>query len=565
MTTTLKLSRTPSASGSKRKKTQKLLADMQAEVAAARVRMLAKAEVDKDAEEIDLEDLVFGAKPSGVFDRLESGFNMANKRVNDDGHDVSAKDSDYEKEDDELFVIDRKRPAFKGAIIGESDDESNNGEESDHERLRNKNNQGKKEKAEFSLWEDSHDGGFEVDIISGPQRLRRLRETEEESSLSAVEYEARLRRQFVQLHPTPAWAKNPDATLAEANWEHSSTAAVLRSASSLIDRSIRKNLPSDELAMFRVKDANQTSPSAAVVQSCKFHPSAPVLLTAGWDRTLRLFHVDGKFNPKIQSVFFKDMPIHSADFTSDGKHVVVAGRRKFFYVYDVEAGQVEKISAIRGREEKSFERCIASPCGKFLAFTGRDGHIILVARHSKQWIANLKMNGSVRAIDFSKDGRWLYSIGGDGEVYQWDLNTRQCVHRFFDEGALKVNAIAVSPDNSFIATGSSAGIVNVYSASTAFESSRPTPSRVFMNLTTSISHLAFHPTSQALLFASRTKKDSMRIAHCPSLKVYPNWPTMNTPLGYVNSVDWSPGGGYLAIGNDKGKVLLYRATAFDEC
>ncbi|ORY53100.1 WD40 repeat-like protein, partial [Rhizoclosmatium globosum] len=340
---------------------------------------------------------------------------------------------------------------------------------------------------------------------------------------------------------------------------------VLRSTKAMIDRNMRIRLPKDHLDVFRMTDANNASPSQSVVQSCKFHPNAPVLLTAGLDKTLRLFHVDGKVNPKIQSVFLKDFPIHCADFNATGRQVILSSVKKFFYVYDVEAGQAERIDGIRGRDEDKFEKFIVSPCGKFIAFMGRDGYIILISAQSKQWIANLRMNGTCTAFDFTKDGRFLYSIGGDGEIYQWDLATRQCVHRFFDEGAVNVHNLAVSPDNSYIATGSNAGIVNVYSTSTALSTSNPTPSRSLMNLTTGISNLSFHPSSQALLLSSRLKKDSLKIAHCPTLNVFANWPTPSTPLGYVQSTAWSPGGGYLAIGNDKGTVLLYRATAFGAC
>ena len=46
--------------------------------------------------------------------------------------------------------------------------------------------------------------------------------------------------------------------------------------------------------------------------------------------------------------------------------------------------------------------------------------------------------------------------------------------------------------------------------------------------------------------------------HLPSLTVFSNWPTSRTPLRYVNTFDFSPNSGYLSIGNDKGKALLYR-------
>ncbi len=41
------------------------------------------------------------------------------------------------------------------------------------------------------------------------------------------------------------------------------------------------------------------------------------------------------------------------------------------------------------------------------------GYIILVHHHTKQWVANLKMNGTVHAAAFTSDGGQLYAIGGE--------------------------------------------------------------------------------------------------------------------------------------------------------
>ncbi|KAJ3414597.1 U3 snoRNP protein [Chytridiales sp. JEL 0842] len=526
--------------------------------------------LEKDDEEKELEDLLFGTDVDGS-SRLESVLRNANIAVSSDdiqggnGLVGASGDNDFELPDgEELFVIDKRKPRMLNPIGDEHGFDAD--ETADNQDAEDGSNS-----TPAPLWEDNDTEGTVVNIAEGAQRLRKLREAESEVNISIKEFEQRLRRQYEKLHPTPAWAvagsqSQSTASLAKKLFgKDSALSSVLRSSRSLIEKSTGRHLPSDSLEIYRVKDGNQMSPSAAVVQSCKFHPSAPVLLTAGLDKTLRLFHVDGKVNPKLQSVHFDDMPIQAADFTADGRQIVISGRRKFFYVFDVEAGTAQKVLGIQGRDEKSFEKHTASPCGRFLAFLGRDGYIILVSRHSKQWIANLRMNGSVRAIEFSKDGRFLFSVGSDGEIYQWDLSSRQCLHKFFDEGAMKVSTISVSPDNSYIATGSSAGIVNVYSSSSALKTDRPTPIKALMNLTTPITTLQFHPSSQGLLFASKFKKDALRVAHCPSLGVFPNWPTSGTPLSYVNSVDWSPGGGYLAMGNDKGKVLLYRLSTYEAC
>ena len=84
------------------------------------------------------------------------------------------------------------------------------------------------------------------------------------------------------------------------------------------------------------------------MQSVRFHPRSPILFTCGFDKTLRFFQIDGKFNTKIQSVYFKDMPIHSAEFTCNASQVIVTGRRNFFYLFDLESGEATKIWGIRG-------------------------------------------------------------------------------------------------------------------------------------------------------------------------------------------------------------------------
>ena len=77
----------------------------------------------------------------------------------------------------------------------------------------------------------------------------------------------------------------------------------------------------------------------------EFHPTAQVILTAGMDNTLGLFQIDGKQNPKIQSVFLEKFPISTAHFSRDGKEVILGSqRRKSFYHYDMIAGKVNQVS-----------------------------------------------------------------------------------------------------------------------------------------------------------------------------------------------------------------------------
>lgn len=48
-------------------------------------------------------------------------------------------------------------------------------------------------------------------------------------------------------------------------------------------------------------------------------------------------------------------------------------------------------------------------------------------------------------------------------VYVWDLRTQRCLQRYTDEGCLNGTSLATSPDGGLFATGSSSGVVNLYS------------------------------------------------------------------------------------------------------
>lgn len=319
-------------------------------------------------------------------------------------------------------------------------------------------------------------------------------------------------------------------------------------------------LQQGSLDICRMKDANQHSPSNAVVQSVQFHPNGQLLLTAGLDKTLHLFQVDGTTNAAVESVFLKDLPLLDAKFTLGGSRVLLAGPRPYFFSYDLEAGRVTKIPGLAGRKEKKLERVVVSQSGDRAVFLGSDGYMSVVSARSYEWIGNLKMNGSVKAAAFCEDDRYLLSTGSDGDIYKWDMRTRQCVFRHHDEGSLGNFALAASPDGKYYAAGSASGVVNVYD--NAGLTAPAKPRKALMQLTTQVDSLRFNPDSQILAMASRDVRDELKFVHLPSLTVFSNWPTARTPLHYVSAMDFSPSSGYFAVGNARGRVLLYRLTHY---
>lgn len=119
------------------------------------------------------------------------------------------------------------------------------------------------------------------------------------------------------------------------------------------------------------------------------------MLVAGLDKCLRFFQIDCKRNPKIQSIFVEDCPVHKASFLPDGSEVIQSGRRKFFYSFDLVKAAVSKTGPLNGRDEKSLENFEISPDSKTIAFVSNEGYILLISSKTKQLIGTLKMNGNV--------------------------------------------------------------------------------------------------------------------------------------------------------------------------
>jgi len=422
-------------------------------------------------------------------------------------------------------------------------------------------------------WEDPDEDQVQVNIVQCA-RLRKLRESEAEETLTGLEYERRLRQQHRKLNSRTAKWASPSTQLRGTADGGSLDSLITRAGGLLSSSSL---LPPGQLEATRLKDANHEEPAKSVIRSVEFHPRGQLLMAAGLDRRLRFFNIDGVENPRVQSVMLEDMPVHQAAFTGGGAQVIASGRRSFFYCLDLETAKIERVNGIFGREERSFEAFAASSASPVVAFFGRDGNIPLVSTSSRQSVGSLKMNGSVRAGAFSADGNDLLTSGSDGVIYLWDMRMQRCRQRYVDEGSTRGSALSVSPDGQTFASGSESGVVNVYQHSTATAQTNGSaggasdnpeaplalrPLRSLPHLTTNADSIAFNGDGQLLAIASRMKRDALRLVHLPSLTVFSNWPTSRTPLHYVHSVCFSPGGGYLAIGNAKGRVVLYRLHHF---
>ncbi|KAG8721686.1 hypothetical protein FRC08_011095 [Ceratobasidium sp. 394] len=364
-----------------------------------------------------------------------------------------------------------------------------------------------------AAWVDPDDNQLDISIASD-RRLRKLRNSAAEDTLSGREYESRLRRQFEKVHPVPEWAisrskrtRRPSRTSSshsdsEEEPTEDPTTGPIDVAAAPLDA-----LPPTELAVTRLRDANQAARSDGPVASIEFHPSArvPVLMVSGRTQP----------NAKVDT------------------------------------------------QDRACDVNAFSPDGRTLAIVGRQGRVRLLDWASVSVVGEIKAAATVRSVWWHADngasvtGGEMYTLDANAEICAWDTRTRRCLRRWKDDGGFGT-MIAVEGAGRYTAIGSRSGIVNVYDApSTRSTSGSPIPLKTLPHLTTAVTSLRFNHDAQILASASKTKKDQLKLIHTKTLTTFANWPTSGTPLGHVTSIDFSTGSEYLAIGNTRGTALLY--------
>jgi len=312
-------------------------------------------------------------------------------------------------------------------------------------------------------------------------------------------------------------------------------------------------LPSDILAITALAGIPQPqTPSAP--RTLHFHPSHPLVLIAYQDYTLRIHSIDGKHNPLATSIKFPRLSIHSALFHPTKNLVYVTGqRRRGIFVWDLNSGRVRKIARTFHEESMAsgeWSNLRISPDGTILGVVSAIGWLCLLSAETGQYLGGIKIDGTIADYTFSQDGRKAIIASVSGEIWEGSTEKMIVVNRWRDEGGVSLTKIALSPDNRYLAIGSTSGIVTLYDVG----SDQHTFIKALYNLSTPITELTFSPDGQVLVMASSGKRDQLRVVHIPGFTVFPNWPTSKTPLGVIDCIDVGENG-YLAVGRKKGVAL----------
>lgn len=532
-----------------------------------------------------------------------------------DGEEASGSDKDEDEENENMEHVQDDQLFFVDEGVEQEDQDVDMDDEVSSEYTDSS------EDESDDAWHDSDDEAVSVSVVAS-NKTKKLRTSYEESSIRGKEYIRRLRAQFEKIYPKPKWVDDvSDEDLSDnqigdessdqaINGDVSALSKILESTYEYRDISYSKLLPPKNLDIVRLKDANASHPSKSAIQSLSFHPHKPLLLTGGYDRTLRIYHIDGKSNHLVTSVHLRGTPVQTCCFyvspvegskkNMAEQRILSGGRRRYMHSWDLSnalvhssshgaVAKIDKISRMYGHEEtqRSFEKFKLAHFHNFksnqshgiILLQGNNGWINVLNATTGVWMTGCKINGVLAdfCIDYkpvakNKSQTILIAANTYSEVWEFNLNEEgKVVRKWKDEGGIGVTKIQVGGGtnsdnilttesgnmrpNRWLAIGSESGYVNVYDRKKMTESPKAVAS--LDQITTTISTLTFSPDGQILCMASRAIKDSLRLVHLPTCTVFSNWPTSGTPLGKVTAAAFSSHGEMLAVGNEQGKVRLW--------
>ncbi|XP_062547038.1 U3 small nucleolar RNA-associated protein 18 homolog [Armigeres subalbatus] len=364
----------------------------------------------------------------------------------------------------------------------------------------------------------------------------------------------RRRKNFEKIVGQPKWAD------LDREREIDSDDEILKMVGHVV-KGTSVDLPKGNIELKRLKNLNRETKNEGSITAINFHPTSMVAVMTGMNGLASIVAVDGTKNEKLHTIGLKRFKIACCQMTPDGNEVLFGSFRKFYHVYNLISGRSDTLQ-LKGEGAWTMKNFELSKCGKYLAVTGGFGEIHLLDARSKDALTTIQQNHCCTSLCFTPDSKYLIANSTENEVSVYHLEKRRFVNIFIDDGCVNGSFIAVCPNNRYLATGSRQGIVNIYLLEKVLKQKYPSPEKTISNLTTSVGSMAFNVTSELLAIASAEIPDAVKLVHMKSGTIFRNFPMFKAGLGSVTRVQFSPGGGYLAIGSREGVVSLFRVKHY---
>jgi Tol biopolymer transport system component len=293
-------------------------------------------------------------------------------------------------------------------------------------------------------------------------------------------------------------------------------------------------------------------PAVSPVSSVRFSPDGSILAVGGYQQVRLIDTNSGKLVAEFAG---HADAVRSITFSPDGKKLAAAGgepqREGEIRIWDLESHHLA--NTLKGHKDCIYS-VAWSPDGKLIASASYDKMVKLWDAATGKELRNLQDHiDAVFAVAFSPDGRRLASASQDRTVKIWDVSTGKRLYTLSDASD-GLTSLAYSPGGDKLAAAGYDKTIYIWQLGSD-------DGHLLHSLIAdedSVISLAWSRDGKTLVTASSDRSIRFRDAELDLMGVADRQPD------WVEALDISPNGKWLAAGRYNGSLSVYDAMTFKE-
>ncbi|MBD2463591.1 AAA-like domain-containing protein [Oscillatoria sp. FACHB-1407] len=195
----------------------------------------------------------------------------------------------------------------------------------------------------------------------------------------------------------------------------------------------------------RQGDLLHTLPHQDWVTDVSFSPDSQIIATAGGDRTIKLWNLDGQL---LRTLRGHNAGVVSVHFSPDGKRLATLSDDQTVKIWTLDGHGLHTFSV----DSVGVTDMSLSPNGQALAIVGQDNIATLWTVNGEKLNTFQGHTNQILGVGFNRDGTLLATASMDRTVRLWNIDGTVLQTLSGHDG--QVNAVAFSPDGQTVATAS---------------------------------------------------------------------------------------------------------------
>jgi WD40 repeat protein len=279
-----------------------------------------------------------------------------------------------------------------------------------------------------------------------------------------------------------------------------------------------------------------------------------LIAAAGKDGILRVWQLSGQEHLTVTTLWSHTYtaPIMALQFSPDAQSIIGGCEDRTVRLWDVSKGKItQTLGGMFAKHSSPICAIAVSPNGRLVASGSEDKTIRIWELSSGKCLCTLTGHSShVRGLSFTPDGFLLVSGGWDNTLVIWEAGNGRSLRtiaepfRFGDNG---FNAVVVSPDSQWIATGNENRLIHLWD----FNKGERVHS--FPEQKTAVSALAFAPRGNILVSGNQDG-----LIQTWDMVLRQQRDTLKGHSKQVTSLAFTPDGNFLISGSRDNSIRIWR-------